>query len=747
MKNTRKNMILIAISLGIIACVGIIMAMLVQNKSAATGLACPVHGTSFLTYTAVGGGKHKVECQSCSANLGTEDCTWTEYEEDGNVHSQKCEKNCGSTSSHLADYSLSYNAFDGVSGTHSKKCNGATDCTLVLSHTPNWSNNDGQCAYSGTDGTCNIQCDHNGATTGTCTICGKTLGITGHTHGKGTTLKGYQTVIVSGTIYHIPVYNCSGSTECEGYIDTDNKHVANLSNSVTDNGDGTHTGTCTVCGEEVTEKHDLQDFGYEKTATTHAKKRICITGTCSYIEVDTAEAHTGGTHSNGGKCTVCDYKYQNHEKGTITGYDITEENHTAKYGCTQAGCTETYTGTAEAHNFVNGTCTKCGATQSQQACTNHQITTGTDNGDGTHTGTCPNCNKPITEAHNFVNGTCTKCGATQSQQACTNHQITTGTDNGDGTHTGTCPNCNNPITEAHNFVNGTCTKCGATQSQQACTNHQITTGTDNGDGNHTGTCPNCNKPITEAHNFVNGTCTKCGATQGGSETCEHEFEMKYNDTMHWEKCKKCNEIRNNKKHTYIDGKCTVCNYECRHTSTTLKKDDTYHWNECNDCGKELNKQKHTYTNGKCSCGKTEDTEECTHTNKEWKYNTNQHWQECKDCGAEIEGTKGAHNYTNGKCICGKTSSIEEGCTHTNREWKSNATEHWQVCKDCGEEIEGTRGQHVNVDGKCKNCGLQEDSKSNTKIPNTGYKALAATLPIVLVLVVFGAIKMKKYKEI
>ena len=575
----------------------------------------------------------------------------------------------------------------------------------------------------------------NGTHTGTCPNCNKQI-TESHNYVNGTCTKCGATQSGGGT----------------GCIDGGPHNVtAGLPNY-----DGTHTGTCTKCGQEATVNCNLYSDFINKTATTHTEVIKC--SGCYYEDRKTAEAHTGGTHSNGGKCTLCDYQYQNHSKGTkIAGYDKTATTHTAKYACTETGCTQNYTGTAEAHtggtHSNGGKCTVC-----DYQYQNHSKGTtivGYDKTATTHTAKyactetgCTQSYEGTAEAHNYVNGTCV-CGATQSQQTCTNHQITTGTDNGDGTHTGTCPNCNKQITEVHNFVNGTCTKCGARQSQQTCTNHQITTGTDNGNGTHTGICPNCNKQITESHNFVNGTCTKCGATQGGSETCEHDFEMKYNDTMHWEQCKKCNEVKNNKKHTFVNGKCSVCEYECKHTNTTAKKDNTYHWTECNDCGKELNKEKHSYTNGKCSCGKTEETAECTHANKEWKYNTNQHWQECKDCGAEIEGTKAAHSYTNGKCKCGKVSAAgeEEGCTHTNREWKSDTTEHWQVCKDCGKEIDGTRAKHVNVDGKCKNCGLQEGSKSGTKIPNTGYKAVAITLPIVLILVTFGAIKMKKYKEI
>ena len=309
---------------------------------------------------------------------------------------------------------------------------------------------------------------------------------------------------------------------------------------------------------------------------------------------------------------------------------------------------------------------------------------------------------------------------------------------------------------------------------------------------HTGTCTVCNKIIIENHQYDGTQKCKCGDVLTPVE-CKHETKLwAATPTEHWLVCKDCGkEIAGTRtKHIFANGKCTVCNYECKHSNTTLKKDNTYHWNECNSCGAELNKEQHSYTNGKCRCGKVEEVQECKHTNKEWRYTVKEHWQVCKDCEIEISGTKAAHNfvngkcsvctyeckhtnttlktddlyhwnecndcgtqlnkkehsYTNGKCECGKVSEAVEECKHKNREWKADETEHWQVCKDCGKEIDGTRAKHVNVNGKCKNCGLQERSTSDTRIPNTGNKTIAVLFPITLAFAAFGAIKMKKYKE-
>lgn len=74
-------------------------------------------------------------------------------------------------------------------------------------------------------------------------------------------------------------------------------------------------------------------------------------------------SHTGGTHANGGVCTICNYGYQSHGQGTLQYKNITSTTHTPYYTCIYSGCTTTYDSTAEPHT----------------------VTTWTDNGDGRHT--------------------------------------------------------------------------------------------------------------------------------------------------------------------------------------------------------------------------------------------------------------------------------------------------------------------------------------------------------------------------
>ena len=53
-----------------------------------------------------------------------------------------------------------------------------------------------------------------------------------------------------------------------------------------------------------------------------------------------------------------------------------------------------------------------------------------------------------------------------------------------------------------------------------------------------------------------------------------------------------------------------------------------------------------------------------------------------------------------------------------------------------------------MDGKCKNCGLTDNTGSNGKLPNTGEKTVViATIIITVMMIIGGAIGIRKYKEI
>ena len=150
-------------------------------------------------------------------------------------------------------------------------------------------------------------------------------------------------------------------------------------------------GVCTTCGEQY-EIHEQSSTisDYIITETTHTPIYTCTHEGCTETYTGTAEEHTGGTHENGGVCTTCGDQYETHEQSsTISDYIITETTHTPIYECTQEGCTETYTGTAQSHNNE----------------------TYTDNGDGTHSSTCTECGGVTTEEHSYESGKCVDCNS------------------------------------------------------------------------------------------------------------------------------------------------------------------------------------------------------------------------------------------------------------------------------------------------------------------------------------------------
>ncbi len=62
--------------------------------------------------------------------------------------------------------------------------------------------------------------------------------------------------------------------------------------------------------------------------------------------------HTGGTHANGGICSVCGAKYQDHGNSyEVSSYTTTSTKHIANYKCKFEGCNEVYVGEEEDHYF------------------------------------------------------------------------------------------------------------------------------------------------------------------------------------------------------------------------------------------------------------------------------------------------------------------------------------------------------------------------------------------------------------
>lgn len=124
-------------------------------------------------------------------------------------------------------------------------------------------------------------------------------------------------------------------------------------------------------------------------------------------------------------------------------------------------------------------------------------------------------------------------------------------------------------------------------------------------------------------------------------------------------------------------------------------DSTNHWKTCEDCGAELEKAPHLY-------GEWETTikETCTDSGMQVRY--------CEICGASQESTIPAagHSFSEWETVlaptCTAEGKMERHCTNceetetkslpkTNHtpspEWRSDATDHWRKCDNCGIDLD------------------------------------------------------------
>ena len=138
-------------------------------------------------------------------------------------------------------------------------------------------------------------------------------------------------------------------------------------------------------------------------------------------------------------------------------------------------------------------------------------------------------------------------------------------------------------------------------------------------------------------------------------------EWESDSAVHSRECTGCGEIEQ-AEHTYEDGVCTVCGYECEHD----------------------------YTDGVCTiCGC-----ECVHEYAaEWSCDTQTHWHECAICASKID--ERAHEYLLGECTeCGYV------CAHDGLRWKITELNHYGTCAQCGTTLSG---RHEYSGGACIVC--------------------------------------------
>ena len=362
------------------------------------------------------------------------------------------------------------------------------------------------------------------------------------------------------------------------------------------NNDGTHNVLCHRCGETVSENvpcdyvdgkcqqcgatcnHMANSWEYE--GTDHGTHKV-ICKVCKAV-VD----ELGCLYVNG-KCKTCgapepacqhlneNYKYVANNNGT---HDVV---------CTDCGAVAKENVPCD---YVDGKCQLCGATCDHRA--DSWKYESTDH--GTHKVICAVCGKTVDELGClYVNGKCKTCGAKEPTEKPCEHVNQRGVDNGDGTCSYVCLDCNAVIdTQAHVYYNGetSCARCGAPCSHNAGEEYEST-----GYGTHKVLCKDCKKVMDELGCvYVNGECQKCGAKEPTEKPCEHVNQrgVDNGDGTCSYVCLDCNAVIDTVAHIYYDGedtcaRCGAAKAVCKHLNENYEYVDNgngTHNVVCADCG-------------------------------------------------------------------------------------------------------------------------------------------------------------------
>ncbi|MBQ8352270.1 MAG: hypothetical protein IJY34_00590 [Clostridia bacterium] len=210
---------------------------------------------------------------------------------------------------------------------------------------------------------------------------------------------------------------------------------------------------------------------------------------------------------------------------------------------------------------------------------------------------------------------------------------------------------------------------------------------------------------------------------------EHSWgaEWKFNATEHWHACGGCDEKEAAGAHTGGTATCTakaVCDVcgiaygeEPEH-SYEWKSDKDKHWQECSVCGDVKADSEGEHTGGSATCTTQATCETCNqaygalsteHDYSELRSDETEHWYVCADCGAPSVPSFQAHNYTQAnkddaqhwlECVCGaKGAATVESHSYTIDNGDSN--HHWKEC-ECG--AIGEKEEHdINALGMCEIC--------------------------------------------
>ena len=495
--------------------------------------------------------------------------------------------------------------------------------------------------------------------------------------------------------------------------------------------------TCSACG--YVDERVLAPLGHDWKAATCRSVKTCLRAGCGISEGNFDYTNHIGTPV-----------WNEDEWGDVDGHiskwsccgtvEHPYERHTFLDGvCPTCGCVCSHPLTFPATCVAQGTCQICGLVTEEINPNNHDLDpsgtyvadkkepTCTEEG---YTGdtVCWNCRGVITKGTVIpANGHSDSWPATCKEPAwcsvCREHFGDVDPDNHaepwsanyenitETTHDKHWYCCGMVKTEPHDpDENGVCRSC-----HYGC--------------EHTGGEANCMEP---AH------CEKCGEPYGEKNPNRHEYTQKYacDNATHVERCKCGVIIGAPEPHTWENGWCTECYYDCRHIGGTATcteeaicencgerygnakghtfggwiKDATGHWHACVDCGEKADEAAHTPGDAATETA----PQLCTVCHYEIMPATGHtHSFDCENPdeiylkSAATCRAKAVYYYS---CSCGVSGeeTFTSGETlphHYSDGWFANGEKHWRACTSCGQRSE--EAAHEDTDGNhgCDICQL------------------------------------------
>ncbi len=495
--------------------------------------------------------------------------------------------------------------------------------------------------------------------------------------------------------------------------------------------------TCSACG--YVDERVLAPLGHDWKAATCRSVKTCLRAGCGISEGNFDYTNHIGTPV-----------WNEDEWGDVDGHiskwsccgtvEHPYERHTFLDGvCPTCGCVCSHPLTFPATCVAQGTCQICGLVTEEINPNNHDLDpsgtyvadekepTCTEEG---YTGdtVCWNCRGVITKGTVIpANGHSDSWPATCKEPAwcsvCREHFGDVDPDNHaepwsanyenitETTHDKHWYCCGMVKTEPHDpDENGVCRSC-----HYGC--------------EHTGGEANCMEP---AH------CEKCGEPYGEKNPNRHEYTQKYacDNATHVERCKCGVIIGAPEPHTWENGWCTECYYDCRHIGGTATcteeaicencgerygnakghtfggwiKDATGHWHACADCGEKADEAAHTPGDPATETA----PQLCTVCHYEIMPATGHtHSFDCENPdeiylkSAATCRAKAVYYYS---CSCGVSGeeTFTSGETlphHYSDGWFADGEKHWRACTACGQRSE--EAAHEDTDGNhgCDICQL------------------------------------------